>query len=61
MHASRRFGAMLKRSQTPGFRGSTRVTKVVFHSGFVDRIELDNICANIDAALERARKILEPE
>jgi sulfate permease, SulP family len=33
--------------------------KVLFHSGFVDRIGLDNICANIDAALERAREILE--
>jgi SulP family sulfate permease len=32
--------------------------KVLFHSGFVDRIGLDNICANIDAALDRARKIL---
>jgi len=32
--------------------------KVLFHSGFVDRIGLDNICANIDAALERAREIL---
>src|SRR5438477_2157959 len=31
--------------------------KVLFHSGFVDRIGLDNICANIDAALERAREI----
>jgi len=33
--------------------------KVLFHSGFVDRIGLDNICANIDAALERAREILQ--
>ena len=33
--------------------------KVLFHSGFVDRIGLDNICANIDVALDRARKILE--
>jgi SulP family sulfate permease len=33
--------------------------KVLFHSGFVDRIGLDNICANIDAALQRARKILD--
>jgi len=32
--------------------------KVLFHSGFVDRIGLDNICANIDAALARAREIL---
>ena len=32
--------------------------KVLFHSGFVDRIGLDNICANIDAALGRAREIL---
>jgi SulP family sulfate permease len=32
--------------------------KVLFHSGFVDRIGLDNICANIDAALVRARAIL---
>ena len=32
--------------------------KVLFHSGFVDRIGLDNICANIDAALDRAREIL---
>jgi SulP family sulfate permease len=32
--------------------------KVLFHSGFVDRIGLDNICANIDVALVRARKIV---
>jgi sulfate permease, SulP family len=32
--------------------------KVLFHSGFIDRIGLDNICANIDAALVRARKIV---
>lgn len=32
--------------------------KVLFNSGFVDRIGLDNVCANIDAALDRARGIL---
>ncbi len=32
--------------------------KVLFNSGFVDRIGLDNVCANIDAALDRAREIL---
>ena len=35
--------------------------KVLYNSGFVDRIGLDNICANIDAALERARAILAHE
>jgi SulP family sulfate permease len=33
--------------------------KVLFEGGFVDAIGLDNICANIDAALERSRQILE--
>jgi SulP family sulfate permease len=32
--------------------------KVLFNSGFVDRIGLDNVCANIDAALDRSRVIL---
>ena len=29
--------------------------KVLYEAGFVDKIGLDNICPNIDAALERAR------
>ena len=33
--------------------------KVLFEDGFVDTIGLENICANIDAALERARQMLE--
>jgi SulP family sulfate permease len=33
--------------------------KVLFEAGFVDAIGFDNICANIDAALERSREILE--
>lgn len=32
--------------------------KLFFKSGFSDRIGLDNICANIDAALARARQLL---
>lgn len=32
--------------------------KVLFKSGFVDKIGLDNICANIDDALSRSREIL---
>jgi SulP family sulfate permease len=32
--------------------------KVLYKAGFVDKIGLDNICANIDAALARARKLL---
>ena len=32
--------------------------KVLFNSGFVERIGLDNVCANIDAALDRSRVIL---
>ena len=32
--------------------------KVLFNSGFVDKIGLDNVCANIDLALARARAIL---
>ena len=31
--------------------------KVLFNSGFVDKIGLDNICADIDASLERAWEI----
>ena len=34
--------------------------KVLFEGGFVDAIGLENICANIDVALARARKIIEP-
>jgi SulP family sulfate permease len=33
--------------------------KVLFQTGFVDKIGLDNICPNIDVSLARARKILE--
>ena len=32
--------------------------KVLFEGGFVDAVGLENICANIDAALERSREIL---
>jgi SulP family sulfate permease len=32
--------------------------KVLYNAGFVDKIGLDNICANIDVALARARAIL---
>jgi len=32
--------------------------KVLFEGGFVDAVGLENICANIDSALERAREIL---
>ena len=32
--------------------------KVLFKSGFVDKIGLDNICANTDTALNRAREML---
>jgi SulP family sulfate permease len=32
--------------------------KVLFNSGFVDKIGLDNVCANIDVALARAKAIL---
>ncbi len=32
--------------------------KVLYNSGFVDKIGLDNVCANIDVALARAREIL---
>jgi len=32
--------------------------KVLFEGGFVDAVGLENICANLEAALERARKIL---
>jgi SulP family sulfate permease len=33
--------------------------KVLYNAGFVDKIGLDNVCANIDAALARARQLLE--
>ena len=33
--------------------------KVLFEGGFIDLIGLENVCANIDAALERARQIVE--
>ena len=32
--------------------------KVLFEGGFIDAIGLENICANIDAALSRAREML---
>jgi len=32
--------------------------KVLYNSGFVDKIGLDNICPNIDASLARAREIV---
>ena len=32
--------------------------KVLFNAGFVDKISLDNICANIDVALLRAEALL---
>jgi SulP family sulfate permease len=34
--------------------------KVLYNAGFVDKIGLDNICANIDMALARSRVILSP-
>lgn len=33
--------------------------KLLFNSGFVDKIGLDNICANIDEALKRSAQIIE--
>lgn len=35
--------------------------KVLYESGFVDQIGLDNICANVDASLARARTLIVPE
>jgi sulfate permease, SulP family len=32
--------------------------KVLYNAGFVDKIGLDNICANIDGSLSRARELL---
>jgi SulP family sulfate permease len=32
--------------------------KVLYNAGFVDKVGLDNICANIDVALERARQLV---
>ena len=34
--------------------------KVLYHAGFVDKIGLDNICANVDVALTRAQELLTP-
>jgi SulP family sulfate permease len=34
--------------------------KVLYNAGFVDKIGLDNVCANIDAALIQARHLLAP-
>jgi len=34
--------------------------KVLYNAGFVDKIGLDNICANIDVALARAQELLTP-
>ena len=33
--------------------------KILFQTGFVDKIGLDNICANIDASLARSAKLVE--
>ncbi len=35
--------------------------KVLYKAGFVDKIGLDNICANLDVALHRAHDILAPK
>lgn len=32
--------------------------KVLYNAGFIDKIGLDNVCANIDSALERARQLI---
>jgi len=32
--------------------------KVLFNAGFIDKIGLDNVCANIDAALARSRQLV---
>ena len=32
--------------------------KVLYNAGFVDKIGLENVCANIDVALERARELI---
>ena len=34
--------------------------KVLYNAGFVDKIGLDNICANVDVALTRAQELLTP-
>jgi hypothetical protein len=31
--------------------------KVLYNAGFIDKIGLDNVCANIDMALERSRQL----
>jgi SulP family sulfate permease len=33
--------------------------KVLYNAGFIDKIGLDNVCANIDSALVRARQLLD--
>ena len=33
--------------------------KVLYNAGFIDKIGLDNVCANIDAALTQARRLIE--
>jgi hypothetical protein len=32
--------------------------KVLFNAGFIDKIGLDNVCANIDEALARASELV---
>jgi len=32
--------------------------KVLYNAGFIDKIGLDNVCGNIDSALDRARLLL---
>jgi SulP family sulfate permease len=32
--------------------------KVLFESGFIDQLGLENVCANVDAALVRSRELL---
>jgi SulP family sulfate permease len=33
--------------------------KVLYNAGFIDKIGLDNVCATIDSALVRARKLID--
>jgi SulP family sulfate permease len=34
--------------------------KVLYESGFVDRLGLENICPNVDSALTRASELIPP-
>jgi len=49
-----------RRRDRARYRDQPQPMKVMLESGLADRIGIDNFCANIDDALNCARRILQP-